>query len=343
MNRPTRADALRSWRDMVASHATPDTRRGVIQLLTTALPFLALAGAILYGVDNGWWPALALTVPAAGFLVRLFAIQHDCGHGSFFKARWANDLLGRAIGVLTLTPYTFWRTNHAVHHAASGNLDRRGVGDVNTWTVREYLSRPRWKRMLYRLYRHPLVMFGLGPTFLFFIRHRFHIGHPLREWRMWLSVLGTNTAIAAVLIVMGFTVGLGPFLLSYLPIMLLAASIGVWLFYVQHQFEHTYWDRTPNWSYRAAAVEGSSFYDLPRFLHWVTGYLGMHHIHHLQSRIPNYRLRACFEAHAELRNVPRLTLLSSLRCARLALWDEDSRRLISFRVARQQARAGAHS
>ena len=325
----------RTWRQIVVDYAKPDTRRGIIQLLNTGLPFLASMGAMLYGLDRGFEAALLLAPVAAALLVRLFAIQHDCGHGSFFASRRANDLLGRTLGVLTLTPYTFWRRRHAVHHATSGNLDHRGVGDVTTVTIREYLSFPAWRRFAYRLYRHPLVMFGIGPAYQFVIRHRVPTGHPRRYRQDWFSVLGTNTAIAAIIILAALTIGLKPLLLSYLPVILLAASIGVWLFYVQHQFEDAYWERRPHWTFHAAALEGCSFYDLPRVLHWVTGHIGFHHIHHMSSKIPNYRLRECYEQNPEFHKAKRLTLLESLKCPRLALWDEERRKLVPFRKIRE--------
>jgi omega-6 fatty acid desaturase (delta-12 desaturase) len=327
-----------SWREIIARHAKPDTRRGVVQLLNTGLPFLTLTAALIYGVYRDFWPALVLGVPAAALLVRLFMIQHDCGHGSFFRARWANNLVGRILGVLTLTPYGFWRRRHAVHHATSGNLDRRGTGDITTLTVGEYLALSPWQRFCYRLYRHPLVLFGIGPTFLFLIRHRIPTGNPFRgEARSWLSILGTNAAIAAVVVPVMLLVGVGPFVVAYMPVFLAAASIGVWLFYVQHQFEDVYWAPAGRWRYHDAAIEGCSFYDLPGVLRWVTANIGFHHIHHLSSKIPNYRLRDCFEQTPEFQQAKRLTLWSSLRCARLAVWDEEKRKLIPFRQIRRPA------
>jgi acyl-lipid omega-6 desaturase (Delta-12 desaturase) len=336
---PAPAGARRSWRELVAPYAKADPRRGWIQLLNTGLPFLLLVAAMLVGADHGVWAVLVLIVPGAALLVRLFMIQHDCGHGSFFKSRWANDLLGRALGVLTLTPYTFWRSSHAVHHASAGNLDRRGVGDISTLTVREYLALPRWRRIMYRVYRHPVVLFGIGPAYQFLLRHRVPTGHPIRQWRDWLSILGTDAALTAIVLASALTIGLRPILLSYLPVALLAGSIGVWLFYVQHQFEETYWEPTPRWNFHAAALQGSSFYDLPRILQWMTGYIGFHHIHHLSSRIPNYRLRECFKENPELHKAKRLSLLDSLRCPRLVLWDETARKLVSFGYLRRRVPA----
>jgi omega-6 fatty acid desaturase (delta-12 desaturase) len=261
-------------------------------------------------------------------------IQHDCGHGSFFRQRLANDWVGRVLGVVTLTPYDFWRQSHAAHHATSGNLDRRGVGDVDTLTVEEYRALPFWRRLGYRLYRHPVVMFGIGPTYLFVLRHRLPIGQMRAGWRPWISVMATNLGIAAIAFVLIWLIGLGAFLLVHLPIMLLAASIGVWLFYVQHQFEGTSWDNDDEWSIQNAALHGSSFYDLPAVLRWFTANIGMHHVHHLSSRIPYYRLPRALRDHPELGNMSKLTLLESFRCVRLALWDENRRRLVSFREAR---------
>ena len=325
--------ATRSWQEILAPYARSNARRAVGQLLNTGLPFLVLVAMLFYGAGRYGWAALPLAVPAAALLVRLFMIQHDCGHGSFFKSRRANDLLGRALGVLTLTPYAFWRRSHAIHHASSGNLDRRGVGDVTTLTVREYLALPTWRRLLYRIYRHPLVLFGIGPTYLFVIRHRIPRGSLFGRRQNWASILGTNVAIAAVLFMLVLTVGPRAFLLGYLPMILLASSMGVWLFYIQHQFADTYWAAEADWDFHAAALQGSSFYDLPRLLHWLTAYIGFHHIHHLSSKVPNYHLRACFEQTPELREAKRVTLLDSLRCLRLALWDEEQRALVPFRDA----------
>jgi omega-6 fatty acid desaturase (delta-12 desaturase) len=325
----------RPWREIVAPYAQPNRRHATGQLLNTGLPFLVVMAGLFYGLDHGIWVTLLLTLPAAALVVRLFIIQHDCGHHSFFKSRRANDLLGRVIGVFTLTPYDFWRRNHALHHATSGNLDRRGGGDVITLTVGEYLSRPIWRRLVYRLYRHPLVMFGVGPSYQFFIRHRIPTGNPLRHRQRWLSILGTNAVLAMIFGVIALTIGLRPLLLGYMPVMLIAASIGVWLFYVQHQFENAYWTREAEWRFDTAALEGCSYYDLPRVLHWISGHIGLHHLHHLSSKIPNYRLRDCFEQNPEFWRAKRLSLLSSLRCARLAVWDEQQRKLIPFRNLRR--------
>ena len=333
MTPSSRPSAPHAWRDIVAAYSKPDGRQGLAQLLTTVVPLFVLLGATAYAVDHGVWWALLLTIATAALLVRMFMIQHDCGHGAFFRQRWANDALGRAIGVLTLTPYMFWRRRHALHHATSGHLDRRGCGDITTLTRREYLASSPRRRLLYRLYRHPLVMFGIGPIYVFWIRHRIPIGNPRREWRSWASVVGTNVVIAALLIGLAAIGGLLPFLAAYVPAVLIAGVTGVWLFYVQHQFEGTYWEPASRWDFHAAALQGCSFYDLPRPLHWLTCHIGLHHIHHLCSKIPNYRLRECFERNPSLQQVRRVSLRESLRCARLAIWDEDIKKLVPFRQA----------
>src|SRR5581483_3174105 len=325
-----RRPETRALAQFLARYREPDSVRAVFELVITAVPFLVIWALMWAVLARGHWIGFLLAVPAAGLLVRLFMIQHDCGHGSFFRGRVANDWVGRLIGVVTLTPYDYWRRNHARHHATSGNLDRRGLGDIDTLTVREFLALPPWRQILYRLYRHPIVMFGIGPTYLFILRHRLPIGKMRSGWAPWLSTMGTNAAIVALVAAMVRLVGLGPFLLVHLPITVLAASIGVWLFYVQHQFEDTSWSHDETWSFHEAALHGSSYYHLPGVLRWFTANIGVHHIHHLCSRIPCYRLPNVMRDHPQLAAVGRITLLQSLRCVRLALWDENDRRLISF-------------
>lgn len=286
---------------------------------------------MLYSLDYSYWLTLLLAIPAAGFQTRLFIIQHDCGHGSFFASQKVNDALGFFIGVLLLTPYAYWRRTHAIHHATSGNLEYRGYGDISTLTVKEYLALPRRKRLAYRFYRNPLVLLVLGPAYYFLLKHRFPYDIP-RSWkREWLSVYRTNLAILAVVLVLWQTIGLERFLLVHGPIFVLAGSLGIWMFYVQHQFEDTYWQHNDDWDYYAAGLRGSSYYALPKFLHWFTGNIGFHHIHHMASLIPNYRLPHCFRENPELRRVKHLGLWESVKCFSLALWDEDQRKLIRFR------------
>ncbi len=297
-------------------------------------PFVALWVIMSVAVQNGFWPALILAVPAAGFLVRLFLIQHDCGHGAFFRHRLANDWIGRVLGVLTLTPYDVWRSSHAMHHATTGHLDRRGMGDIGTLTVREYQALSFWRRVQYRLYRHPIVMFAIGPAHLFILQHRVPMGWIRGGWWPWISTMSTNLAIAALVGAVVWLVGIKLFLIVHLPIVLMAASLGVWLFYVQHQFAETLWDRDPNWDMHEAALHGSSHYDLPSVLRWFTANIGVHHVHHLNSRIPYYRLPRTLEDHPQLKEISRLTLLESLRCVRFTLWDEERRRLVPFDAAK---------
>ena len=321
---------IRALAQLLSRYREPDSARGIFELAITAVPFLVIWALTWAAVAHGYWIGLLLVVPAAGFLVRLFMIQHDCGHGSFFRSRRANDWVGRAIGVVTLTPYDFWRQSHARHHASSGNLDHRGIGDVDTLTVREFLARSRWRQMLYRLYRHPIVMFGIGPTYLFILRHRLPVGMMRRGWEPWVSTMGTNAAIAILVTTMIRTIGVAPLLLVHLPITVLAGSIGVWLFYVQHQFEDTSWSHDGAWSFHEAALHGSSHYHLPGVLRWFTANIGVHHVHHLCSRIPCYRLPDVLRDHPQLAAVGRITMLQSLQCVRMALWDEKERRLVSF-------------
>ncbi len=322
----------------LARYREPNPARSVFELAITAVPFVllwALTWALLHA---GYWIALLLAIPAAALLVRLFLIQHDCGHGAFFRRRAANDWVGRVISVLTLTPYDFWRRTHALHHASSGNLAHRGIGDIDTLTVREYLALSRPRRLLYRMYRHPIVMFGLGPAYVFLLRFRLPFTLMHEGWRPWFSTMATNAAIATTAAVMMWLVGVGSFLAVQLPITLLAASIGVWLFYVQHQFEDTFWERDEEWTFQQAALHGSSHYVLPPVLRWLSANIGVHHVHHLSSRIPYYRLPQVLRDHPQLAAVGRLTLLDSFRCVRMVLWDEGRRRLVSFaRVRRRVA------
>ncbi len=316
----------------ISLYKRPDDGRAIAELLATAVPFAGLWFLMLYLSAFSAWLSLLLAPVAGAFLVRLFMIQHDCGHNAFFSSRRVNDWAGRILGILTLTPYDFWRHSHAIHHAGSGNLDRRGIGDIDTLTVGEYLARSRWGRLRYRIYRHPLVMFGVGPAYLFLLQHRLPVGAMRRGAMPWASTMLTNVAALAVAAIMIHFTGLPAFLLVHVPIVVIGATIGVWLFYVQHQFERTYWEPEAGWSHPDAALHGSSFYDLPKPLMWLTGNIGVHHVHHLSSRIPFYRLGQVLADHPELRSVGRITLLESLRSVRLTLWDADHKRMVSFRA-----------
>lgn len=321
-----------TWARKLHHYGKPDSIRGTCELAITSIPLAAAWHLMLLALKNGQlWLYALLLLPASGFLVRLFMIQHDCGHGSFLRSRRANDWIGRVISVLTLTPYYTWRRDHATHHANSGNLDRRGIGDVITLTIAEYLARSRWGRLRYRLYRHPVVMLGLGPLYLFVLRNRLPIGFIRAGWKPWFSTMATNVAIAAFVGLMIWAVGVEHFLLIQIPIVLLAAAAGIWLFYVQHQFRETFWARSEGWNMRDSALHGSSHYDLPAVLKWFTANIGVHHVHHLSSRIPYYRLPEVLRDYPEFQGLGRITLQQSLQGLRLSLWDEERRRLISLR------------
>jgi omega-6 fatty acid desaturase (delta-12 desaturase) len=332
---------MRSLARRLLSYREPSSSRSLFEIAVTVVPLVLSCVLAWIALRNHVWWGLVLVAPAAAFLVRLFMIQHDCSHGAFFHHEGLNDWVGRVIGVLTLTPYDYWRHAHVSHHATSGALDRRGLGGVETLTVAEYRALPRLRRAGYWLYRHPLVMFGLGPAYLFLLQHRLPIGMMRQGWRPWISLQATNLGIAALVVGMIMVFGVLPFLLVYLPIMLLASSVGVWLFFVQHQFEKTYWARGEAWDFRDAALRGSSHYDLPAVLRWFTANIGVHHVHHLNSRIPYYRLPQVLRDEPQLRGMSRLTLLGSVRCAGLALWDEAGQRLISFRELRRMDRIQA--
>lgn len=322
------------WVRRLAHYRKADDLRGIFEILVTVGPLVAFWAAMWAALHFGYWIGLVLAIPAGGFLVRLFVIQHDCGHGAFFGRRLANDWTGRGISVLTLTPYDFWKRVHAMHHAGSGSLDRRGFGDITTLTVGEYRRLSTGQRLRYRLYRNPFVLFGIGPIYLFLFEQRLPFGMMGGGWRPWASTMGTNVAILLAVMAVIWLVGIKLFFLIQLPITTVAGAIGIWLFFVQHQFEGTTWEAGEDWNWHEAAFHGSSHYDLPLLLRWLTGNIGVHHVHHLCSRIPYYRLSAVLRDFPELRNVGRLTLLQSIGCVRFALWDEQQHRLISFRDER---------
>ncbi len=319
----------------LAAHRTPRVSRSIWEVASTLVPFTVLMGLMLIAAQQRFYPALVL-IPIAGMLLlRMFIIQHDCGHGSFFKSKTANTWLGRSIGVLTLTPYDCWRRSHELHHASTGNLDARGFGDVDTLTVREYREKSWLGRLGYRFYRHPVVLMGLGPAYLFLLRHRLPIGLMKAGWTYWISALATNAVTGAVLVTLALVFGIFETAIVFLPVLLTAATVGVWLFYVQHQFEDAHWDNRENWDYHASAVHSSSYLHLPAVLNWFTGNISIHHVHHLVSRIPFYRLPAALKAHPELADVNRMTARDAFGAMWLVLWDEDRRKLVSFREAKR--------
>ena len=322
------------WTRVLARYREPNLLRSLFELAVTLTPFVAIWALAWWMLSISTLLAVALALLNAAFLVRAFMIQHDCGHGAFFKNRALSDWVGRALGILTLTPYDVWRRSHAIHHASTGNLDRRGTGDIPTLTVQEYRDRTRFGRLRYRLVRHPLFLFGVAPFYVFALQNRLPFGLMDAGWRIWVSALATD---AAILVILGAIVWFGGWqvlVFVFLPTMLLAASIGMWLFFVQHQFEHASWEHEDDWNVQAAALNGSSHYALPGVLRWFTANIGVHHVHHLASRIPFYRLNEVMRDHEVLAQSQRLTLRDSLHCARLHLWDENSRRLLSFAEAR---------
>ena len=317
-----------SWKAIVAHYQKPSPWRALWQIIDSIVPYVLLWYLMYRSLSVSWWITLPLAVLASGFLIRIFIIFHDCGHGSFFKSQLANDTVGFIAGVITFTPYYHWRWEHAVHHTGSGDLDKRGTGDIWTMTVQEYLESSRWKRFAYRLARNPIVLFVIAPVFLFLIRQRFP--SPGASKRERESVQWMNLAILGMVTGLIWIFGFKSYLLIQLTITGVGGAIGIWMFYVQHQFEGVYWERGEDWDYTAAALQGSSFYKLPKILQWFSGNIGFHHIHHLSPRIPNYNLERCHKADPLFQNVPSVTLLSSLKALTFRLWDEPLRQLVGY-------------
>jgi acyl-lipid omega-6 desaturase (Delta-12 desaturase) len=331
-----------AWKELVAPFQRPRLARSVWQIVNTLVPYAALWYLMYWSMGVSYWLTLPLAILAAGFLVRIFIIFHDCGHGSFFKTRRANDIMGFIAGVLTFTPYQHWRWEHATHHATAGDLDKRGTGDVWTMTVQEYLASSRWQRFSYRLARNPLVLFGLAPLILFLVLERFPSRKAGRRER-W-SVYWTNLAMLGMAAALSLAFGWKAYLLIQVTVVAVAGSAGIWLFYVQHQFEGVYWARHDDWDYTTVALQGSSFYKLPKVLQWFTGNIGFHHIHHLRPAIPNYNLERCHRAVPLFQTVKPVTLLSSLRSLTFRLWDEQRQRLVGYghlRKLRREMRQSA--
>jgi len=319
-----------AWKQVVAKYQKPSVWRSVWQIVNSIVPYVVLWYLMYLLKSISVWLAFPLAILAGAFLVRIFIIFHDCGHGSFFKSRKANDIVGTITGILCFTPYYQWRWEHSLHHATAGDLDRRGTGDIWTLTVQEYLEASRWKRFAYRLARNPLVLFIIAPLFLFVIQQRFPF--PKGGLRERYSVYMTNLALILLSAGLWWVFGWKAYLLLQLTVMMVAGSAGVWLFYVQHQFEGVYWQRREQWDYMQAALQGSSFYKLPKLLQWFSGNIGFHHIHHLSPRIPNYHLEKCHKAVPLFQTVKPVTLSSSLKSFAFRLWDEQRQRLVGFRV-----------
>lgn len=331
--------AKTGWKEIVARYQQPSLGRAVWQLVNTLVPYVVLWCLIYWSLRVSYWLVVPLVVLAGGFLVRLFIIFHDCGHGSFFKSSRANHFWGVLTGVLTFTPYYHWRWEHAIHHSSSGDLDRRGTGDVWTLTVQEYLEASRWKRFAYRLARNPIVLFVLAPLFLFLVWQR--IPNPKAGSRERRSIYWTNLGLLGMAAGMSWLFGWKAYLIIQLSVMAVAGSAGIWLFYVQHQFEGVYWERGADWDYTTAALKGSSFYKLPRILQWFSGNIGFHHIHHLSPRIPNYNLERCHKSEPLFQTVKPVTLFASFKSFTFRLWDEQRRKLVGYghlRAIRRQQR-----
>jgi acyl-lipid omega-6 desaturase (Delta-12 desaturase) len=328
----TGLDSPRSWRGVLDPYAKPRLGRSLADLATSVVPYLALLVAMVFALRVSVLLMLVLVVPASAFLIRTFIVFHDCTHGSFMRSRRANDVLGVALGLLVWLPYRGWQHEHAVHHATAGDLDRRGVGDIATLTVSEYQALPAWRRTAYRLFRNPLVMFGFGWLLVLVLKPRLVPAGSKRRVRN--SVLATNLALALIVAAACLAIGWREYLLVQVPVFFVAGGVGIWLFYVQHQFEDTYWQAHADWRYDHAALEGSSYLRLPGVLRFFTGNIGFHHVHHLSVGIPNYNLQAAHNGNDDLRTVPQLTLRQGLRATRLKLWDEQRGRLVTFREVR---------
>ena len=325
-----------SWKEIVLQCQKPSRWRAFWQIGSTLVPISLLWYLMYRSLEVSYWITLPLAILTGALLVRVFIIFHDCGHGSFFKSKTANDVVGFLTGMVTFTPYYHWRWEHAIHHASAGHLDKRGTGDVWTLTVQEYLESSRWRRFAYRLARNPIILFVIAPLYLFLIRQRF-VSAKANSRERW-SVYWMNLAIFGMAAGLSAIYGIVPYLMIQLIVIAVAGSAGVWLFYVQHQFEDVYWERGDQWDYTAAAMQGSSFYKLPRILQWFSGNIGYHHIHHLSARIPNYNLEKCHKAHPMFQRVKPITLFSSLKSFKFRLWDESNKRLIGFGQLRKMLR-----
>lgn len=321
-------ESIAKWKAVVAKYQAPSVWRASWQIVNTIGSYAVLWYIMYVSLSVSWWLTVPLAILTGGFLIRCFIIFHDCGHGSFLKSTRANDFWGFVTGGLTLTPYYHWRWEHSIHHATAGDLDRRGIGDVWTLTVSEYLEASRWKKFAYRLARNPVILFIIAPLYLFVIRQRYPSPNASRRERhsVWFMNLAVLSMAAGLISIFGFL----PWLIIQLTIIAVAGSGGVWLFYVQHQFEDAYWERGEDWDYTAAALQGSSFYKLPKILQWFSGNIGFHHIHHLSSRIPNYNLERCHRSDPMLQEVPPMTFLTSLKSITYRLWDENTRKLVGF-------------
>lgn len=318
-----------TWREVILNYTKPDLRSSLWQIINTLIPYLGLLFLMFLSMKVSYLLTLGISIFAAGFLVRLFIIFHDCGHGSFFNSSKLNDTVGIILGVLTFTPYAKWHRAHKIHHATVGNLDKRGTGDVWVLTVEEFQNLPTWKRRFYRIYRNPLIMFLIGSPLIFLVLNRLTIKELNRKER--LNVYFTNLMLVLILIGAYFTIGIKTYLMIQLPVLFLGSVAGVWLFYVQHQFEGVHWYRQDEWDYKTVALQGSSFYKLPKIMQWFSGSIGFHHIHHLGPKIPNYKLARCHKENEIFSGIRPINLWSSFKTMKLRLWNENSGKLITFK------------
>ncbi|WP_062350477.1 fatty acid desaturase [Bacillus kwashiorkori] len=324
---------LKHLRNEIAPYEKADTKASIWQLVNTFVPFIGLWILAYYSLSISYFLTLLCCVVGAGFLVRIFIIFHDCCHQSFFKNRLANKVVGTITGILTLSPYEQWKHSHSIHHATSSNLNKRGTGDVWVLTVNEYMEASPWKKLAYRLYRNPFVMFILGPIYIFLIDYRFNRKGARKKERN--NVYLTNISIVLIVTILCLTIGWKAFLLIQLPIFLISGSLGIWLFYVQHQFEDSYFENQEEWDFVKAALDGSSYYKLPKVLQWITGNIGFHHVHHLSPRVPNYYLEEVHNSNETLQDVTTITLASSLRSLKFRLWDEENKTFVGFKEAKR--------
>jgi acyl-lipid omega-6 desaturase (Delta-12 desaturase) len=328
-NIETGQETDRSWEKVIMRYNHPDLRKSIWQICNSVIPYLFMWYLMYRSLQYSYWVTLLLSLVASGFLIRIFIIFHDCGHRSFFTSRKPNNVVGMIMGILAFTPFHKWHHQHWIHHATSGNLDKRGIGDVWTMTVNEYLKSSRWDRLFYRAFRNPFIMFTIGPLLVVFVQNR--IARKKLTKLEKRNVYFTNIMVLAIAVAISLLIGIKAYLLIQLPVILISHSMGIWLFYIQHQFDDVYWERETKWDYKVSAIRGSSFLKLPAILQWFTGNIGFHHVHHLSSRIPNYYLEKCHYENEIFKDVKPIILFSTFRALTLGLWDESRRRMISFR------------
>ncbi len=318
-----------TWIQVISKYNFPDAAKSWWQIINSVIPYILLWVLMYHSLKISYWLTLLLSVFAAGFLVRIFIIFHDCGHGSFFKSKRMNIMVGIFTGLFTFTPFHKWHRDHKVHHSTVGNLDKRGIGDVPTLTTEEYMKMSWWSRLGYRAFRHPLFLLGIAPMLLFVFQHRFTKKYMTLREKIYVHL--TTLAVITLILLIIWAIGIKAYLLIQIPIMYIATVHGVWLFYVQHQFEDVLWAHSDEWDYQTMAMQGSSYFKLPKILQWFTGNIGFHHIHHLSPRIPNYKLEQCHKENTLFQKVNTVTFFSSLRTLNLRLWDKNTKQLMSIR------------